>query len=174
MTTTAAERVARMRGTRPGKHPAAGEVSPPPPRSSFPHLTSINTPRGSGGHTPQPPANALKPESAGCPPTPSPTALPQSPQLLKTITEAQPSSPRERRQSGRTPHSLQTGRTDIDSQPAPTPPYSPEPVLTTQRPHPDNLTAYIEHLIAQAPPLTDSQRAALRVILTTHKRSHIS
>jgi hypothetical protein len=36
-------------------------------------------------------------------------------------------------------------------------------------PTPDTLTAHIQHLVTQAPPLTDTQRAELRAILQPRK-----
>ena len=48
----------------------------------------------------------------------------------------------------------------------------PDPATPAPRIEPDNLTVHIDRLVAQAPPLSDHQRAELRAILGTRKRPH--
>jgi hypothetical protein len=157
-----------MRGTRPGKHPVDGEVSPALPRPSFPPLACINTlgeAAATNPHHQQRSGAARVAESSA---NPLPTCTPTVGSTAQSNNTGTTIVPRERGQSALS-SSRQTSRSaDIDHRFPPTP---PKPVLNAQRPHPDNLTAYIERLVAQAPPLTDSQRAALQAILTTHKRS---
>jgi hypothetical protein len=99
------------------------------------------------------------------------------------------------------PNTRKTPQQDTHPQPAPTPLYPTKAVIPapreprelpstipTQAAHPDkqpanprrmpsedlpdSVDAHIEHLVAQAPPLTNTQRTHLRAILSTHKQTH--
>jgi hypothetical protein len=95
------------------------------------------------------------------------------------------------------PNTRKTPQQDTHPQPAPTRPYPteaviPEPrelpsTIPAQAAHPDkqpanprrmpsgdlpdSVDAHIEHLVAQAPPLTNTQRTQLRAILSTHRQT---